>query len=117
MSSDNEEISLEGRKFRAHQAGPGVVDEQTLFEYHQEGSLVWARYAGGHIQLGFLVGTRDQDELSFRYSQLHTDGETANGHCSSHLHLLDDGRLHLIEMWTWESRPGSGRSYAEEVVE
>jgi hypothetical protein len=86
----------------------------TVFEYHEDGDVVWARYQGGAVRLGFLVGTRAGDPLDFRDSQLNEGGETSNGHCSTTISVLPDGRLRLSEHWTWESKPGSGTIAAEE---
>lgn len=122
--------SLEGRRFRpmgaaeearsgdggdvgaagARRGAGGEVGAETVFEYHEEGDLVWARYSGGSVRLGHLVGLRAGDELEFRYSQLNTAGETSNGHCRSTIHRRPDGRLELRETWEWESRPGAGSS-------
>lgn len=93
----------------------GEASGATQFEYHEEGGLVWARYEGGAVRLGFLVGTRQGDRLDFRYSQLNEDGETSNGHCTTTVSTLQDGRLRLDEEWAWESRAGAGTSAAEEV--
>ena len=86
----------------------------TLFEYHEDDSVIWARYEGGAVRLGFLVGTRDGDRLEFRYSQLNGNGETSNGRCSTRISVLQDGRLRLAEDWAWESKPGAGTSAVEE---
>lgn len=108
--------SLEGKRFQVAAMGEqGEASEETVFEYHQDGDLVWATYRGGTVRLGFLVGTRDGDALDFRYSQVHEMGETANGHCSTTISMLPDGRLRLNETWAWESKPGSGASAAEEI--
>jgi hypothetical protein len=108
--------SLEGRRFRgAGTSAGGEVDDSTLFEYHEQEGIVWARYEGGAVLLGFLVGTRDGDDLEFRYSQVNGRGETSNGRCSSRISVLTDGRLRLEERWAWESRPGEGTSAVEEV--
>ena len=48
----------------------GEVSEAPVCEYHEDGGAVWARYEGGDVRLGFLVGTRDGDRIDFRYSQL-----------------------------------------------
>jgi hypothetical protein len=93
----------------------GEADESTTFEYHEDGDLVWARYAGGDVRLGFLVGLRDGDRIDFRYSQLNEKGETSNGRCSSQIIVLADGRVRLNEVWSWESRPGDGTSAVEEL--
>ena len=110
------DASLEGRRFRgAEMDGEGEVGAATEFEYHQDGDLVWARYEGGAVRLGFLVGTRDGNRLEFRYSQLNVNGETSTGRCSTTISGLPDGRLRLDEVWAWESKPGSGKSAVEEV--
>jgi len=94
----------------------GEATEETVFEYHERGDAVWARYEGGAVRLGFLVGTREGDRLEFRYSQLNDSGETSNGRCSSTISTLPDGRLRLDEEWAWESKSGSGTSAAEEIA-
>jgi hypothetical protein len=108
--------SLEGRRFRgAEMSGEGEVGAGTLFEYHERDGVIWARYEGGAVRLGFLVGTRDADRLEFRYSQVNESGATSSGRCSTTISLLPDGRLRLDERWAWESRPGEGTSAIEEV--
>jgi hypothetical protein len=109
--------SLDGRRFHVAEMGEqGEASAETVFEYHEHNGLIWARYEGGAVRLGFLVGTRDGDRVDFRYSQLNEDGETASGHCSSVISVLRDGRLRLEENWTWESKPGAGRSAIEETA-
>ena len=108
--------SLEGRRFRVSEmATEGEATSETVFEYREEDDLVWARYAGGTVRLGYLVGTRDGDTLDFRYTQLNTSGETSNGRCRTQMSLLPDGRVRLDDEWAWESKPGAGRSVHEEV--
>src|SRR5919106_973288 len=79
-------------------------------------SVVHARYAGGAVRLGFLVGTREGDVLRFRYAQVRGDGSTATGRCESRIETLEDGRLRLHEAWAWESEDGAGTSLVEEVI-
>lgn len=108
--------SLDGRCFRSAEAVVGgEVGAATRFAYHQHDDLVWARYEGGQVRLGFLVGTRTGDRLDFRYTHVNADGETATGHCASQIVVTGAGCLRLEETWTWESRPGSGTSVLEEV--
>ena len=109
--------NLEGRRFRdVTDDHAGDVGADTIFDYHQDGDIVWARYVGGSIRLGFLVGTRHSDTLSFRYCHLTVDGQTASGHCTSTITELPDGRLGCLERWKWESRPGVGTSIVREVL-
>ena len=109
--------SLDGRRFQAVADVPGGdVGAQTTFEYVEAGGVVHARYAGGAVRLGFLVGTREDDRLRFRYAQVRADGTTASGRCESRIEVLPDGRLRLHEIWAWESQPGAGTSVVEEVI-
>ncbi|MGW7531047.1 hypothetical protein [Amycolatopsis sp. NPDC054798] len=109
--------SLESRPFRAvAEVAGGEVGTETTFTYHQDGNEIWGDYAGGSVRRGFLVGSVDGDRLDFRYVQLNMEGETSSGHCVSRITVLADGRLRLDESWEWESRPGSGSSAVEEVV-
>lgn len=108
--------SLDGRRFTDVTADPsGDVGAETVFEYRQEADLVWARYSGGGVRLGYLVGTRTGDVLDFRYSHVAADGSTASGHCTSTVAELPDGRLECHETWEWESRGGSGTSTIREI--
>lgn len=107
--------SLDGRRFTAVMNDGGDVDAATVFHYHEDGSEIWADYAGGQVVRGFLVGTRRGDELGFRYVHLDAAGHTATGRCSSHLAVLPDGRLRLSETWAWESREGHGTSILDEL--
>jgi hypothetical protein len=109
--------SLDGRRFRAvAEVEGGDVGPQTEFEYAERADgVIHARYAGGAVRLGFLVGTRAGDTLSFRYAQLLDDGRTATGRCESRIEELPDGRLRLHETWAWDSQPGAGTSIVEEL--
>lgn len=109
--------SLDGRTFTDVTANhAGDVGGDTVFEYHEEPDrTIWARYAGGSVRLGFLIGTRMSDTLDFRYSHVTTSAKTANGHCRSTVRELPDGRLRLHETWRWESQDGNGTSVVEEI--
>jgi hypothetical protein len=108
--------SLDGRRFRPpDDATGGDVGTETEFEFHQDGDLIWARYTGGRVRLGFLVGTSDGVYAEFRYSQVLIDGTTANGRSRDRIELRADGRVRLHEAWRWESRGGAGTSVLDEV--
>ena len=109
--------SLDGRRFRSMaEVDGGDVGAETVFEYVEQDGVVHARYGGGAVRLGFLVGTRAGDTLRFRYAHVRPDGETATGRCESTIETLADGRLRLHETWAWESREGAGTSVVEEVL-
>lgn len=95
----------------------GEVSAATVFEYHQDGALVWATYRGGSIIYGTLIAKVDeQDGLDMRYQHLNTAGELMTGRCHSTPEVLPDGRLRLHEQWQWTSGDGSaGTSVIEEL--
>ncbi|GAA4288730.1 hypothetical protein GCM10022262_30900 [Georgenia daeguensis] len=95
----------------------GQVGGATRFRYREDDGVIWAEYAGGDVVRGFLVGTRQEDRLHFRYTHLDADRMTANGVCESRIVVLPDGRVRLEESWAWESRPERGTSVVEEVRE
>jgi hypothetical protein len=106
---------MDGRVLHSSDAVPGgEVGPDTEFRFRQAGDMVWGRYSGGGIRMGFLVGTSDGATLRFRYTQLNVHGETATGASVDRIEVLDDGRVRLHETWAWDSREGSGTSVLEE---
>ncbi|GAA3452836.1 hypothetical protein [Dactylosporangium matsuzakiense] len=83
--------------------------------YHQDGSLVWAEFAGGPVRTGRLVGTCAADGvINAAYCQVMADGAVVAGTCVSTPDRLADGRLRLTERWRRDD--GSvGVSRIEEV--
>jgi hypothetical protein len=80
----------------------GEVDGQTVFHYHQEGTTLWAEYAGGEIARGYLLGTVANDgTLDFHYQHINTSGQIRIGKCQSVPHTPDNGKLELHETWQW----------------
>lgn len=108
---------MSGRTLRSVGNDGGEVGSETRFHFEQDGDVIHARYAGGRVRLGHLVGTTTGTELSFGYAQVNVDGETATGHSEDRIELLDDGRVRLHETWEWDSRGGTGTSVLEEVEE
>jgi hypothetical protein len=110
--------SLDGVRMRAVvTAGAGEVNADTLFTFAQQAFTVSARYAGGTVRLGHLVGTLTSDRLEFRYAQVDRDGHVDGGHSVCDIVRLADGRVRLVEHFQWESRVGSGTNVLEEVSE
>jgi len=94
------------------------VSEETLFQYHQEGQVVWAEYSGGVIIKGHLIAkVGEAGQLDMRYHHLNNDLEVMTGTCLSTPEMLPDGRLRLHEQWQWTSGDHSeGTSIVEEVL-
>jgi hypothetical protein len=95
----------------------GEVSSETVFHYHQKGSVVWAEYAGGEIVFGNLIGKiTDNETLEIRYQHLNKHGELMTGKCFSTPETLSDGRIRLYEKWQWTSGDFSeGESIVEEI--
>lgn len=85
----------------------GVVDANTRLHFRQRNDRVWARYAGGSVERGWLVGRWEGDVLRFRYAQVEGNRIDA-GISTCHVARLGDGRLRLHEYFTWRTREGSG---------
>ncbi len=109
-------LSLNGVRMRVvSTAEGGEVNTDTIFEFVQDGSIVSARYAGGKVQLGYLVGTMSADVLHFRYAQVDNSGRLDGGHSTCEIGRRANGRMQLIEHFVWDSREGSGTNVFEEV--
>ncbi len=92
----------------------GKIDADTLFEFSQAGSMISARYVGGKIRLGFLIGTIVADEVTFRYCQINHEGQIDGGFSTCHLERTESGRIRLVEHFQWESGEGSGTNVLRE---
>jgi hypothetical protein len=107
---------MDGRVLRAVATeGDGEVDVRTELRFRQADDLVWGRYSGGAVRLGFFVGTSDGDTIRFRYTHLSAAGQTASGESTDRIEVLPDGRVRLHETWRWDSREGGGTSILEEL--
>lgn len=114
MSGD---VSLDGRTLAGvENAEGGEVNEETRFHFEQDGERIYARYAGGDVVAGHLVGTFDGRTWDVRYAQLNSENETATGHSVGTVEVLEDGRVRVEDEWAWESRDGGGASVLEEVI-
>jgi hypothetical protein len=93
----------------------GVVDAKTRLYFTQKGSRVFARYAGGLVKRGCLVGTISESELVFRYTQLEESSQIHGGRSICEVHWSEETGLRVIEHFTWNSRTGSGTNIFAEV--
>ncbi len=92
----------------------GEVNSETLFEFTQDDSVVSARYAGGKVRLGHLVGTMSAEGLRFRYAQVDNSGGLDGGYSTCEIGRTAEGKIQLVEYFKWESREGSGTNIFEE---
>jgi len=106
-------INYNGRKFRKAVAD----DKAPVAEYHQDGNLVWAEFAGGEVRRGSLTGICAPDgTVDFAYNMVLAGGEVISGRSVNTPQLLDDGRIRMHEQWERYGRhSATGISYLEEV--
>lgn len=99
------DINYDGRKFIPKMNSEnGEMSEQTIFTYHQTGSLLWAEYSGGDILKGSLIGTvLSNGELDFVYHHMNQNMQIKTGKCHSVPTVLENGKLELSEQWEWTS--------------
>jgi hypothetical protein len=93
----------------------GVVDAKTRLYFKQERSRVFARYSGGSVTRGCLVGTLSGSELVFRYTQLENSGQIHGGRSICEVQRTAQTGLRVIEHFTWSTRSGSGTNIFEEI--
>ena len=96
-------------------ATKGVVGAGTQLRFTQKGNRVLARYAGGRVSRGYLVGRLDGRALTFRYLQREASGELHGGQSRCDLVELGDGRRRIVEHFRWSTREGSGVNVFDEV--
>lgn len=96
-------------------AADGVVSGDTRLHFVQRGERVAARYAGGRVLRGWLVGRWDGDVLRFRYAQREESSSIHGGQSVCTLEDRPDGRIRLIEHFTWSTRSGSGANVFDEL--
>ena len=115
FDAGEEAFSVEGRLFTAvENSESGEVSDQTVFRYHQNGSVIWAEYSGGSVVKGFLVGTMDEKHcLHFTYQHINRAGEQKTGSCDSEPRE-ENGRLRFYEKWKW-TMGEEGTSVIEEI--
>jgi hypothetical protein len=96
-----ETISYDGRVF--HSAAAETADQDgtgPVCHYHQDGTAVWAEFAGGRVVRGSVAGRSDDDGvLHLAYCQLLDDGSVMSGACTSYPIVHPDGRVRLEEHW------------------
>jgi len=114
------EFNYNNRRFAGvSNSETGEVSSETVFHYHQQDDIVWARYEGGSIRFGTLVAVVDATGcLDMRYQHVNEAGELCTGKCFSTPEVLPDGRYRLHESWQWTSGDlSTGSSIVEELNE
>ena len=116
MKMHRNAINLDGAAmFVSSTDDRGVVDAKTRLYFIQEGSRVFARYGGGSVVRGCLVGALLGSELVFRYTQLEDSGHIHGGRSICEVQRNAQTGLRVIEHFTWITRSGSGTNIFDEI--
>lgn len=113
-----ERLNYNDRMFRlVSNLGPGDVDQETVFFYHQKDNYLWGHYQGGNVTMGVLIGkVLEDDTLKFNYHHYDHAGNIKSGICHSHPQV-ENNRIILHEEWLWtDGIEGSGTSILEEII-
>jgi len=94
----------------------GVVSPETVLRFAQRGSRVLARYGGGSVRRGCLVGRLTGSTLTFRYAQTEASGDVHGGRSVCDVTRGPEGRISIVEHFAWDTRDGSGTNVFEEMI-
>jgi hypothetical protein len=112
----NVSIDLNGMTFFVSvTADGGVVNSATRLHFRQMGTRVIARYAGGDVTRGCLVGCWHGERVVFRYAQRERDSSIHGGRSDCEVQRLEHGRVRIVEHFTWSTRVGCGVNVFDEV--
>jgi len=105
---------LDGMAMRVVEAAPNAQSgPETVFCFDERAGVVMARYGGGEVTDGWLLGRLSGKELEFSYLQLGRDGVAASGRSTAIIAQDDAGRWQLTERFVWD-RGGSGTNRLRE---
>lgn len=111
-------IDLNGKRFySANNSDNGQVSKDTIFQYYQNGNIIWATYDGGEIAFGTIIGKVEEGNcLDIRYQHLTQSGKFMTGECKSRIEIEEDGKLTIYENWKWSCGDFSeGKSVIREI--
>ncbi|WP_173912757.1 hypothetical protein [Acinetobacter sp. Marseille-Q1618] len=96
----------------------GDVNAATRFYYTQNGKVITAKYEGGVVQIGSIIGQMlTDDSFEICYQHLTLTGELRTGQCKTKIELLENDVIKLVEDWQWLNGDlSTGHSELIEVV-
>jgi GNAT superfamily N-acetyltransferase len=90
------------------------VTTDTVFNFYQNGALLYAEYKGGKVKYGEIFGLIDGASVQFYYSQVNIEGGTNSGSSTDEIKVLQQNKLQLIDSWAWKNKSGTGLCILQE---
>ncbi|MEE9441728.1 MAG: n-acetylglutamate synthase [candidate division Zixibacteria bacterium] len=112
------EINLNNKYFKGvENYDDGDFNQDTVFHYRQDKTIVWATFQGGGTRFGTVVGYIDEKEsIRMVWQYLSVLDKFISGTTVSEVEILLDGRYRLHEKWTISKpEPLRGTSVIEEI--
>jgi hypothetical protein len=111
-------VNINNKRFKViNNTKNGETSNQTTFLYQQDENLITAKYEGGKILYGQLIGLLNKNgNINIRYQQVNKEGILMTGKCISKPEILSNGKIRLHESWEWTSgNKTKGFSVVEEI--
>jgi len=96
-------MNLKGKTFRAvSNSAQGSVGTNTKMQFISDKGVVAAKYKGGTIVRGHVLGRRiSESEIELLYLSATVSGEVKAGKAHAKFTLGEDKKLHMHMDWQW----------------
>ena len=89
-------IDFNNKKFALiENSNEGEVNQDTIFEYKQEGDVVTADYHGGSVIYGKIIASLQKNKLDMLYQCLTKDNQLKAGKAIADISFTDDQKIKL----------------------
>ena len=111
-----EKINYNNRKFRViGNSNVKDIGSQTIFEFCQNGDLIFGRYHGGEVKKGsFIAVMHGNGSMEKKFQHLNQRGNLVSGSGIASPEILNNGSVRLKESWEFEPEV-SGSTIMEEL--
>lgn len=96
---------LNKKRFKSTKSdGQEVIDIKTIFNFFQEGNILWAEYSGGKISKGYLHGKIiNDDHMDFLFNHINSNNEYMTGRCTFQI-STERSQIHFETIWSFTNK-------------
>ncbi len=111
-----EKIDYNNRKFRViGNSNVRDIGSNTIFEFCQNGDLIFGRYQGGEVKKGnFIAVMHGNGSMEKKFLHINQKGKLVSGSGIATPEILDNGTIRLKESWEFVTKV-SGSTIMEEL--